>query len=317
MCYFRWDSPHPPRPLPDALRGWRPCGGRALWPLPPTQSFSGSLAILSFCLRDGHSFLRRSPPRHWAHPPRLLLGPCLLSSMLFLSLFLFNLQIWPDLPHLKKSKRSIFWRIPFKLFFHFFIMAKTHEHILHSCYIPALALLWPPSCSLLASVQCIPPANMTLFPRVPLGTPDWRVRWPIWTSSHQWLCPLWHSWPEFHSLIIRMTLFLLSILNPCLHTNESLENRRRRGGGGGKKKQTQRWSRMIPWSTYVHSFTKMASWGIWVAQMVKQLTLGFSPGHDLKVVRWSPVSVSTLSRELLGILSLCPSPCSQGGSLNL
>ena len=34
-----------------------------------------------------------------------------------------------------------------------------------------------------------------------------------------------------------------------------------------------------------------------VAQSVKHLTLDFSSGHDLRAVRLSPVSGSTLSRE--------------------
>ena len=35
----------------------------------------------------------------------------------------------------------------------------------------------------------------------------------------------------------------------------------------------------------------------WVAQLVKHLTLDFSPGHDLMVVRSSPVLGSMLSVE--------------------
>ena len=37
-------------------------------------------------------------------------------------------------------------------------------------------------------------------------------------------------------------------------------------------------------------------WGAWVAQLVECLTLGFSSGHDLKVMELSPVTGSTLSR---------------------
>ena len=32
------------------------------------------------------------------------------------------------------------------------------------------------------------------------------------------------------------------------------------------------------------------SWGAWVAQLVKHLTLGFSSGLGLRVMRWSPAS---------------------------
>ena len=35
---------------------------------------------------------------------------------------------------------------------------------------------------------------------------------------------------------------------------------------------------------------KTKGWGTWVAQMVKTLTLGFESGHDIRVVRWSPVA---------------------------
>ena len=37
--------------------------------------------------------------------------------------------------------------------------------------------------------------------------------------------------------------------------------------------------------------------GAWVAQLVKHLTLGFSSGCDLKVMRLGPMSGSTLSVE--------------------
>ena len=40
-----------------------------------------------------------------------------------------------------------------------------------------------------------------------------------------------------------------------------------------------------------------AYWGAWVAQLVKQLTLGFSSGHDLRVMRLSPTSGSMLGME--------------------
>ena len=41
--------------------------------------------------------------------------------------------------------------------------------------------------------------------------------------------------------------------------------------------------------------------GAWVAQLVEHPTLGFSSGHDLKVVRSSPVSGSVLSGESLSL----------------
>ena len=34
--------------------------------------------------------------------------------------------------------------------------------------------------------------------------------------------------------------------------------------------------------------------GAWVAQLVKHPTLDFSSGHDLRVLRWSPMSDSML-----------------------
>lgn len=36
-------------------------------------------------------------------------------------------------------------------------------------------------------------------------------------------------------------------------------------------------------------------WGTWVTPSLKHLTLGFGSGLGLRVVRWSPASVSTLS----------------------
>ena len=45
----------------------------------------------------------------------------------------------------------------------------------------------------------------------------------------------------------------------------------------------------------------------WVAQSVKCPTLDFGSGHDLVVVRSSPIWGSTLSKELLKILSPFPS----------
>ena len=50
------------------------------------------------------------------------------------------------------------------------------------------------------------------------------------------------------------------------------------------------------------------TWGAWVAQSVKHLTLDFGSGHDLRVVRFSPELGSRLTPRwawsLLKILSL-------------
>ena len=56
-------------------------------------------------------------------------------------------------------------------------------------------------------------------------------------------------------------------------------------------------------SAFIVSFLKAKyNRGSWVAQLVKGTTLDFGPGHDLRVLRWSPTSSSSLSRE-----SYCPS----------
>ena len=47
-------------------------------------------------------------------------------------------------------------------------------------------------------------------------------------------------------------------------------------------------------------------WGAWVAQLVKRLTLGSGSGHDLRIVRSSPVIRSPLREESAGE-SLSPS----------
>ena len=53
-------------------------------------------------------------------------------------------------------------------------------------------------------------------------------------------------------------------------------------------------------------FTLLKRWrGTWVAQWVKLPTLDFSSGHDLRVVRLSPMLGSVLSAE-----SACPSTTS-------
>ena len=53
--------------------------------------------------------------------------------------------------------------------------------------------------------------------------------------------------------------------------------------------------------------------GTWVAQSVKPLTLGFSPGHDLTVCEFEPrIRLCTDDASLLGILCLplsLPLPC--------
>jgi len=41
----------------------------------------------------------------------------------------------------------------------------------------------------------------------------------------------------------------------------------------------------------------LTDWGAWVAQLVKRLTLDFGSGHDLKIMRSSPVSGSMLRVE--------------------
>ena len=55
----------------------------------------------------------------------------------------------------------------------------------------------------------------------------------------------------------------------------------------------------------------LGTWGTWVAQSVRQLTLNFSSGHALRVLRLSPVSSSVKSAKSAWdslSLSLCPSP---------
>ena len=52
-------------------------------------------------------------------------------------------------------------------------------------------------------------------------------------------------------------------------------------------------------------------WGNWVAQLVKCLTLDFGSGHDLGIVRLSPVSGCVLGLELIKdslYLSASPTP---------
>ena len=45
------------------------------------------------------------------------------------------------------------------------------------------------------------------------------------------------------------------------------------------------------------SFKNMCIWDTWVAHSVRHPALDFSSGHDLRVVRSSPVSDSSLSQE--------------------
>ena len=53
---------------------------------------------------------------------------------------------------------------------------------------------------------------------------------------------------------------------------------------------------------------KIMPWGAWVTQAVECLTLGFSLGHELGVVRLSPVLGSLLSRKSASdSVSLSPS----------
>ena len=45
------------------------------------------------------------------------------------------------------------------------------------------------------------------------------------------------------------------------------------------------------------SLEKECSWGTWVAQLVKGLTLDFGSGHDLRVMSLSPASGSKVDME--------------------
>ena len=66
---------------------------------------------------------------------------------------------------------------------------------------------------------------------------------------------------------------------------------------------------------FLHSLTllllkrsiKQLVWGTWVAQLVKHLTLDFSLGHDLRVVRSSSKTGSLISQGSAGD-SVFPSP---------
>ena len=69
--------------------------------------------------------------------------------------------------------------------------------------------------------------------------------------------------------------------------------------------------------------TNIYSWGAWVVQSVKGPTLGFSSGHNVRVVGLSPrFGVYTRHRVCLGLslpLSCCPSPpaCTHAHVLSL
>lgn len=59
-------------------------------------------------------------------------------------------------------------------------------------------------------------------------------------------------------------------------------------------------------------FKKKKKWGggTWVAQPVKRPTLDLGPGHDLRVVKLSPVLGSTLGTEPANDSLLCACMCS-------
>lgn len=117
--------------------------------LPPTGTTSSHLAFLwivshPLLLTQKWMFL----PRRWVHPPRSPwdLAP---SARRFSHLcFSSTCKYAPIFPTLK-NESSIFCRIPFKLFFHFFVTAQIHENVLCSCCpctCPALpSLLFTPS----------------------------------------------------------------------------------------------------------------------------------------------------------------------------
>ena len=59
------------------------------------------------------------------------------------------------------------------------------------------------------------------------------------------------------------------------------------------------------------SQTHLLFWGTWVARFIKPLTLDFSSGQDLRVVRLSPSVSMAMHGACLRVslsLSLCPSP---------
>ena len=56
-------------------------------------------------------------------------------------------------------------------------------------------------------------------------------------------------------------------------------------------------------------FNCVLQWGTWVAQSVKQPTLGFGSGHDLTVCECGPsIGFAAVSVGSSVPLSLCPSP---------
>lgn len=66
--------------------------------------------------------------------------------------------------------------------------------------------------------------------------------------------------------------------------------------------------RGLPWTLHELKYTKL--WGTWVAKLVKPLTLDFCSGHDLRVVKWSPVSGPAFSREFaLPLPAFSPCAC--------
>ena len=77
-------------------------------------------------------------------------------------------------------------------------------------------------------------------------------------------------------------------------------------GSGGRSRGRLRTRTQAPWLlietnelNFIKSFDPIQ--GTWVAQSVKCPTLDFSSCHDLRVMRWSPVSGSPLSGDSLSL----------------
>ena len=64
------------------------------------------------------------------------------------------------------------------------------------------------------------------------------------------------------------------------------------------------------WLSHIRAYVKSVSWGTWVAQSVKHLTLDFGSGHDLTVHEFEPHIYADSAKPAWDSLSLplCPSP---------
>ena len=134
---------------------------------------------------------------------------------------------------------------------------------------------------------------------------------PMWPQSFYFICYLPPisiiSW-NFFSYLTTSTIFPISQVFFTLSIPPRPFQSRSQKPDGEDDSCSNITQKFRVHSSIINANKNWSHWGHLVVQSVKHQTLDFSSGHDIRVLRWSPMKSSTLSMESAGESLPVPPP---------